>query len=474
MAKGKLKTVWYCGDCGNEQPKFFGKCPACGAWNTAKEEVVSQGDSRAKGGGSIAPRVPPAQPSTEVERPVGMDPLPAASGELNRVLGGGFYPSMIMLVGGDPGIGKTTLLVMELMAAARAGYKVMYASAEESRYQLKETKVERLGGSHPNFYIYDSNDICDVINQAEELDVRLLVVDSTQTMRHPTIDSLPGYPSQVRAVSEEARRYAKRSGTTVIMISQVTKDGTIAGPNALDHDVDAVFMFERDDMNDLRILRAVKNRQASTDQVGFFEMNDEGLMDVPDISERFVTQRDEPVSGSAVSALIDGSRAWLLEVQSLVTASAFGLPRRTPMGVELNRLHLLLAVIEKRVRTRDGGKLELSKTDVVVKVIGGLRVTDPAIDLALAAAIVSSGRDLPLPPKTLLLGEVSPSGEIGRVTRLERRLEEAARLGYTRAVVPRGRYKLRRDTELIQVQDLQEALGALGLLIDRRTAKQAR
>ena len=377
--------------------------------------------------------------------------------EVSRVLGGGLVPGSLVLLGGEPGIGKSTL-VLELSAKlAETSGPVLYVSGEESARQIK-LRAERLGLSAADLYLLTETDLGAIISQAQALEPTLLVVDSIQTTRHPELNSSPGLVAQVRQCAIELQKLAKGSGLSILLIGHVTKDGSIAGPRVLEHIVDAVLTLEGDPFQQYRLLRGVKNRFGATSEVGVFEMSGAGLAQVPNPSEAFLEERMINASGSAIAITLEGTRPLLVELQALTSPSAFGNPRRTPNGIDLNRLLLISAVLSKRVG------LKLWEQDIFVNVIGGLRITEPASDLAMALAIASSYHDRALPADLAIVGEVGLSGEVRRVGQLPARLNEALKIGFKRALVPKLRRRsqdLPAGMQLIEVRSVAEALRAV-------------
>ena len=430
----KVKVAFFCTNCGAESPKWMGQCPSCKAWNTLVEEKVvktkndrldSKPDWRTVGNGGAAvaagpigrgPRPIPLRDVTagEIVR------IEAPDKELNRVLGGGIVPGSIVRFGGQPGIGKSTLL---LQLALRLGKKVLYVSGEESEEQIK-MRADRLGGAAENCYLLTETNTDKLLKHAASLKPDLLIADSIQTLASPHVESMAGTVSQVRECAAELQRFAKESGIPVFLIGHITKEGSIAGPKLLEHIVDAVLQFEGDRNYTYRILRTLKNRFGSTDELGIYQMDATGLREVSNPSELLLSERDENLSGSAVCATLEGMRPMLIEVQALVSAAVYGNPQRSATGFDLRRLSMLLAVLEKRAG------LSLGNQDVFLNIAGGLRVDDPAIDLSIIAALLSSAADVSVSPELCFAGEVGLSGEIRAVTRIEQRIQEADRLGF--------------------------------------------
>ncbi|MBK8655924.1 MAG: DNA repair protein RadA [Haliscomenobacter sp.] len=421
----KVKKIFICSECGATAPKWIGKCPACEQWNTYQEEVIFRDDTPetmrpARANASLKPGtgpkpVPLGEIATGVTRR-----LVTADQELNRVLGGGIVSGSMVLIGGQPGIGKSTLL---LQMALSLKAKVLYVSGEESEEQIK-MRAERLGLAGANCFILTETNASRVLVLAEELQPDLVVIDSIQTLFVPYIDSMPGSISQVRECAGELQRFAKTSNVPVFIIGHITKDGAIAGPKLLEHIVDAVLQFEGDQNYAYRILRTLKNRFGSTDELGIYEMQAVGLREVSNPSELLLSQKEEELSGSAIGATIEGLRPMLIETQALVSKAVYGTPQRSATGFDLRRLSMLLAVLEKR------GGFPMAMNDVFLNIAGGIRVDDPAIDLAIVCALISSLEDVAVPANICFAGEVGLSGEIRAVNRIEQRIQEADRLGF--------------------------------------------
>ncbi len=425
------KSVYACQDCGNQSRKWLGRCPECGNWNTYVEEL-------ARGPAGEPARLALVRvdgtrtplPLTEVQC-AGSDRLRVAQQELNQVLGGGVVPGSLVLVSGDPGIGKSTLLLQLSDEIARTFGPVLYVSGEESVQQLK-LRAQRLGLPGNNLLVLAENDLERIVEQLDKTRPMLCVIDSIQTVFLGSIASAPGSVSQVRECAGRLMLVAKSTQVPIFLVGHVNKEGAIAGPRVLEHIVDTVLYLEGDRQHAFRILRSQKNRFGSTDEIGIFEMGGDGLREVSDPARAFLQEHSLDAVGNIVYVALEGTRPLVVELQSLVTPTAFELPRRSVNGIDLNRLHLLLAVLEKRARVPVG------KQDVFVNVVGGVRLTEPAADLAVALAIASSLRDRPLGRDLVALGELGLSGEVRRVGRLARRLEEARRLGFQRAIVPAG------------------------------------
>lgn len=449
MAKSRTRFV--CQKCGAEAPRWLGRCPDCGEWNSLLEEVVAErpaaGASRAAGLGASIPQPIAAIPMETWTR------SPSGIAEFDRVLGGGIVPGSLILIGGDPGIGKSTLLMQASGQLAQTAGRTLYVTGEESTQQVK-LRAERLGTLAAELYLVAETDIGQIEAHVHNLKPRFLVVDSIQTVHDPDIGSAPATVSQVRSCCARLMRLAKSTDTSIFIVGHVTKEGTIAGPRVLEHMVDTVLYFEGDRFQSFRILRGVKNRFGSTDEIGLFEMTGAGLREVAGASELFLAQRAEQGPGSAVVGIIEGTRPLLVEVQALVARSYLPAPRRTTTGVDFNRVAMILAVLEKRCGLRFGDK------DVYVNVAGGLKVVEPAVDLGIAVALASSFRDVAVDPALVVAGEVGLAGEVRSVHQTDRRLKEAVRMGFVRALVPgpQPRGNGRPALEVLEVRTLKEAI----------------
>ncbi len=443
------RAHYACQQCGHESPKWLGRCPSCGEWNAFVEEVET---ARAQ----PARRAQPAEPVSVAEVALATESrLPTGSTEFDRILGGGVVTGSVVLVGGDPGIGKSTLLLQMGERVAQAGGRVLYVSAEESVRQTK-LRAERLGAAAPALLLLAENDLDVIVETATRLHPAVLVVDSIQTIYRGDVASAPGSVAQVRECTGSLVRLAKDRGIATFIVGHVTKEGTLAGPRVLEHLVDTVVSFEGDRHHAYRILRATKNRFGSTNEIGVFEMAGAGLIEVPNPSAAFLSERPEAAPGSAVVCAVEGTRPLLVEVQALVSPTHFGMPRRTAAGVDYNRLLVLLAVLERRAG------LQLASQDVYVSVAGGVGVEEPAADLGIAVAVASSLRNRQVDSRAVVIGEVGLAGEVRGVPQLGKRLSEAARLGFERAVTPRaGSTQVPQGLQVIEVPDLAAALRAL-------------
>ncbi|MBI3998456.1 MAG: DNA repair protein RadA [Armatimonadetes bacterium] len=442
----RQRTSYVCQNCGHTSPKWLGRCPDCGEWNTLVEEAAAPPSGRSRRPAAAEPvSVAEVTLATESRAPTGL-------GEFDRVLGGGIVAGSVVLVGGDPGVGKSTLLAQVGDRVARSGQRVLYVSAEESVRQVK-LRAERLGVASPQLLLLAENDLDVILETATQQRPAALIVDSIQTVYRPDIASAPGSVAQVRECTAALVRLAKDERIATFIIGHVTKEGAIAGPRVLEHLVDTVLYFEGDRHHAYRILRATKNRFGSTNEIGVFEMAGVGLVEVPNPSAAFLSERPEAAPGSAVVCAIEGTRPLLVEIQGLVSPTHFGMPRRTAAGVDYNRVVLLLAVLERRAG------LHLGTQDVYVSVAGGVSIEEPAADLGIAVAVASSLRDRPVDPRAVVIGEVGLAGEVRMVPQLGRRLAEATRLGFARAVIPAsGAGEAPAGLEVIPVSDLSSAL----------------
>ena len=451
MAKRKNKFV--CQDCGYESAKWMGKCPGCGNWNTMVEEIQapSSGSRHVSGGSGRKVSKPEKITALESQK----EPrITTEMKEFNRVLGGGVVPGSLVLIGGDPGIGKSTLLLQISSQIAKKKMPVLYVSGEESTRQTK-LRAERLGVEEDELYVLSETNLQDISNQIEQLQPQLVITDSIQTIYREEVASAPGSVSQVRECTGELMRIAKTNHISIFIVGHVTKEGSIAGPRLLEHMVDAVLYFEGERHHTYRILRGVKNRFGSTNEMGIFEMREEGLREVLNPSEIFLEERTAGAAGSTVVASMEGTRPVLVEIQALISPSSFGNPRRMATGIDYNRVPLIMAVLEKRVG------FMLQNQDAYIKVAGGVKLDEPAIDLAIAISIASSFRDQPTEPKDIFIGEVGLTGEIRRVSRIEQRVQEAAKLGFKRVICPKNNldgWKMPKDIQVIGVSTVQEAL----------------
>ena len=450
----KIKTAFFCQNCGHQTSKWLGKCPSCSEWNTFVEEVVSNNDSTVVAFSTSNGKTAKPQVIQEIERKT-EERIRLRDNELNRVLGEGLVPGSLILFGGEPGIGKSTLMLQ--LAVSENALRVLYVSGEESEQQIK-MRAERIGLDNNACYILTETNLQNIFVQAEEIKPELLVIDSIQTLYSSHIESSPGSISQVRECTAQLLRYAKQTNVPVFLIGHITKEGALAGPKVLEHMVDVVLQFEGDRNHVYRLLRTIKNRFGSTNELGIYEMLGSGLRQVENPSEILITNTDATLSGISIASTLEGLRPMLIEVQALVSTAAYGTPQRSSTGFDLRRLNMLLAVMEKRCGFKLGAK------DVFLNIAGGIRVDDPAIDLAVVASVLSSNADLPVPKNVCLSAEVGLSGEIRPVNRIEQRISEAEKLGFEKIIISsfnKGISQKNHSIELIQCARIDEVLKAL-------------
>lgn len=453
MAKGKTSTVFFCQSCGYESPKWMGQCPGCREWNTFVEETVEK-KSAAKAHERRAAGGPVCLSSIETKDE---ERVTTRMQELDRVLGGGIVPGSLVLVGGDPGIGKSTLLLQVCQKLADDGHEVLYISGEESLKQIK-LRAERIGQFSDKLRLFCETNLELIGDTIRSSKPKVVIIDSIQTMYNEDVSSAPGSVSQVRESTSVLMQLAKGLGISIFIVGHVTKEGTVAGPRVLEHMVDTVLYFEGDRHASYRILRAVKNRFGSTNEIGVFEMRETGLTEVENPSQFMLNGRPEEASGSIVACSMEGTRPILLEIQALVARSQLAMPRRTAAGMDYNRVSLLLAVLEKRLN------LHLSGSDVYVNIAGGIRINEPAIDLGVVLAIVSSSRDRAIDEKVLAFGEVGLSGEVRAVSQAAQRVQEAKKLGFTTVILPevcREQIGEVKGVRLIGVRSVGDAVQAI-------------
>ena len=451
MARAKEKSVFFCQECGYESAKWLGKCPGCGQWNTFVEELVSKQKKDSS-------RTTPSVEAVALHEISYDDMLRIDTGiqELNRVLGGGMVPGALMLLAGDPGIGKSTL-TMQLCGAIKTEASVLYVSGEESRQQLK-IRAQRLDIKNENLMILTENNLEAIEAQIQKIKPKLVILDSIQTVYLPEITSAPGSVSQLRECTGRIMQWAKGMEISVIVVGHVTKDGSVAGPRVLEHMVDTVLFFEGERHNQFRILRALKNRFGSTNEIGVFEMQEKGLLEISNPSEIFLSERPRDAVGSVVVPCMEGSRPVLVELQALVASSPYGQPRRMTNGADYNRTAMLLAVLEKKMR------LPLGNQDIFLNVVGGLKIDEPAIDLGIIVALVSSMQNRPIIDDVIILGEVGLTGEVRTISFLEKRLIEAEKMGFRMAVVPEANLK-RNQQYPIEVRGVSHVSEALRIIL---------
>jgi DNA repair protein RadA/Sms len=449
----KTKTVFICQNCGSESPKWIGRCPSCKEWNTYHEEIISASSSRntsyLSGLEKRKPELLDSISSDEHNRQKTGIP------EIDRILGGGIVPGSLILLGGEPGVGKSTIALQ--LALALAEKCVLYVSGEESEEQIS-LRAKRLKKSNSSCYIYSETDLESILVQAENLKPELIIIDSIQTIRTGVLESSAGSVSQVRECAAQLLKFSKLTGVPVFLIGHITKDGTLAGPKVLEHIVDVVLYFEGDNNYVYRLLRSVKNRFGSTSELAIFEMIESGLKEVSNPSEMFINQHDEPLSGISIAATVDGLRPFLIETQALVSSAVYGTPQRSSTGYDIRRLNMLLAVLEKRAGFRLGVK------DVFLNIAGGIKVEDPAIDLSIITSVLSSNLDIPVGRDVCCSGEVGLSGEIRPVSRIEQRIKEAAKMGFRKIYVSKFHRNISlkgSDIEVIPVGKVEELVRSL-------------
>lgn len=455
----KIKTSFFCQHCGYESVKWVGQCPSCNQWNTFVEELTQKDNSKKDNGWKDYSRNPADNEEKRTNKTISLSEiksseenrLPTADAELNRVLGGGIVPGSLVLVAGEPGIGKSTLFLQNGLWLKDVS--VLYVSGEESEQQIK-MRADRLGLKNDSFYLLTETSTQTIFQEIKKLKPQLVIVDSIQTLHTTFIDSSPGSVSQIRECAAEFQRFAKETNTPVFLIGHITKDGSIAGPKILEHMVDTVLQFEGDRHYAYRILRTLKNRFGSTSELGIYEMTNEGMRGVLNPSEILITQKEDHLSGIAIAATIEGMRPLLIEVQALVTQSVYGTPQRTVSGFDLRRLQLLLAVLEKR------GGFHFGMKDVFLNIAGGIKVEDPSIDLAVLCSLLSSYEDVPLTQHICFAGEVGLSGEIRAVNRIDQRIAEAEKLGFEKIIVSKynqkGLSKQKFGIEIVMMGRVEE------------------
>lgn len=451
----KVRSKYVCQNCGYENPKWLGKCPECLKWNTFTEEIEEK----------ISPskKVMVNEALKSKTRPIKINSIESKSEErfttnipeLDRVLGSGIVPGSLVLVGGDPGIGKSTLLLQVSNNIAASGKKVLYISGEESENQIK-MRAKRLSADSENLYIYTENNLSAIEIQIDEVKPDVVIVDSIQTMISPEINSAPGTVSQIKEGTSKFMKIAKSKSISTFIVGHVTKEGSLAGPKILEHMVDTVLYFEGERYNTYRLLRAVKNRFGSTNELGVFEMKNTGLVELENPSKVLISEKPEDVSGSLIISTLEGTRSMLLEMQALVSPTNFGYPRRTTTGVDNNRVAIILAVLEKVVG------MQIQNQDVFVNIIGGLRINEPSMDLGIALAVASSFKNIPVDASVVVTGEIGLTGEVRTVSFIEKRIIECEKLGFKKMIIPRGNYMKEFDKEykidIIPVSNLRQAI----------------
>ncbi|WXR60408.1 DNA repair protein RadA [Peptostreptococcaceae bacterium AGR-M142] len=453
----KKKTKFICQNCGTVQLKWMGRCPDCDEWNTLVEELEEKVVDRRNI--KFIDKISVKKPIKINEIEIGKEErFKTGIDEFDRVLGGGIVKGSLVLIGGAPGIGKSTLLIQVAKILDNIGKKVLYVSGEESVAQIK-LRSDRLDIKSEDIYLFGENNLYNIEKIVEELEPEILIIDSIQTMYNPDLSSAPGSVSQVRDSTSSLMKICKGRGISTFIVGHVTKDGGLAGPRVLEHMVDTVIYFEGDRYNTYRMIRAVKNRFGSTNELGLFEMNDKGLKEILNPSSVLISERNKEVSGSCISSIMEGTRPILVEVQALVSPSNVGIPRRTSLGIESSRLSLLLAVLEKRIG------INASSKDVYLNIVGGLRLSEPGMDLAIISSIVSSHKNISISEKTVVIGEVGLTGEVRGVSFLEKRLLEAKKLGFEKAIIPKSNLTNVKDIDELKIHGVDNVKNALNIIL---------
>lgn len=453
----KIKTKYVCQECGYENSKWLGKCPECSKWNTFVEEIE---DKRSKSNKEVFVI------DKSSSRPLNINSIETIKeqrfstciNELDRVLGGGVVKGSLVLVGGDPGIGKSTLLIQVASNVANSGKKVLYISGEESASQIK-MRAQRLGIQSDNLYIFAENNLSIIEAHLESVNPDLIIVDSIQTVFSPEITSAPGTVSQIKEGTSRFMKISKKMGISTFVVGHVTKEGSLAGPKVLEHMVDTVLYFEGERFNTYRLIRAVKNRFGSTNELGVFEMRELGLVELENPSKILIAEKPKDVAGSVIISTVEGTRPMLLELQALVSPTSFGIPKRTATGVDYNRVSLLMAVLEKRVG------MQIQNQDVYINVVGGLKVNEPSIDLGIVMSIASSFRNIPIDGTVAITGEVGLTGEIRAVSFIEKRIAECKKLGFTKIVIPKSNYEAVKDIKDIEICPVDSVRQAINIVL---------
>lgn len=453
----KIKTKYVCQDCGYENSKWLGKCPECNKWNTFVEEIE---EKKSK----INKEVFVIDKSSS--RPLNINSIETIKeqrfstciNELDRVLGGGVVKGSLVLVGGDPGIGKSTLLIQVSSNVANSGKKVLYISGEESASQIK-MRAQRLGIQSDNLYIFAENNLSIIEAHLESVNPDLIIVDSIQTVFSPEITSAPGTVSQIKEGTSRFMKISKKMGISTFVVGHVTKEGALAGPKVLEHMVDTVLYFEGERFNTYRLVRAVKNRFGSTNELGVFEMREVGLVELENPSKILISEKPKDVAGSVIISTVEGTRPMLLELQALVSPTSFGIPKRTATGVDYNRVSLLMAVLEKRVG------MQIQNQDVYINVVGGIKINEPSIDLGIVMAIASSFRNIPIDGNVAITGEVGLTGEIRAVSFIEKRIAECKKLGFKKIVIPKSNYEAVKDIKDIEICPVDSVRQAINIVL---------
>lgn len=451
----KIKTKYVCQNCGYETAKWLGKCPECTKWNTFVEEID---DKSVKKEIFIVDKSSSKPVTINSIRSKGEERFSTCINELDRVLGGGVVKGSLVLVGGDPGIGKSTMLIQVSSNVAESGKKVLYITGEESESQIK-MRAQRLGINSNNLYIFAENNLSLIEAQLDKIDPEMIILDSIQTVYNPEIASAPGTVSQIKEGTSKFMKIAKKMGISTFLVGHVTKEGSLAGPKLLEHMVDTVLYFEGERYNTYRLVRAVKNRFGSTNELGVFEMRDTGLEELENPSKVLISEKPKDVSGSVIISTVEGTRPMLIELQALVSPTSFGIPKRTSTGVDYNRVAMLLAVLEKRVG------LQIQNQDVYLNIVGGIKINEPSIDLGIAIAVASSFKNIAIDENIAVTGEVGLTGEIRAVSFIEKRIAECKKLGFKQIVIPKSNYELVKDTKGIKILPAENLRQAINIVL---------
>lgn len=454
----KIKTKYVCQSCGYENPKWLGKCPECMKWNTFVEEIEDKSSKSNHRETFVIDK--------SSQKPVNINSITIkheerfSSGinELNRVLGGGIVRGSLVLVGGDPGIGKSTLLLQVSESVAQSGKKVLYISGEESESQIK-MRAERLNAKSENLYIMAENNLNIIEHNLEGFDPDLIILDSIQTVFTPDIASAPGTVSQIKEGTSRFMRISKKMGISTFVVGHVTKEGALAGPKIMEHMVDTVLYFEGERYNTYRLIRAVKNRFGSTNELGVFEMSEKGLQELENPSKALISEKPENASGSVIVSTVEGTRPMLLELQALVLPTSFGIPRRTATGIDFNRVNLLLAVLEKRAG------MQIQNQDVYLNIVGGIKINEPSMDLGVILAVASGFRNIPISGEVAVTGEVGLTGEIRGVSYIEKRISECRKLGFKKIIIPKSNYEAVKDVKGIEIWPVENVRQAINMVL---------
>lgn len=454
----KIKTKYVCQSCGYENPKWLGKCPECMKWNTFVEEIEDKSSKSNHRETFVIDKS--SQKPVNINSITIKDEERFSSGinELNRVLGGGIVRGSLVLVGGDPGIGKSTLLLQVSESVAQSGKKVLYISGEESESQIK-MRAERLNAKSENLYIMAENNLNIIEHNLEGFDPDLIILDSIQTVFTPDIASAPGTVSQIKEGTSRFMRISKKMGISTFVVGHVTKEGALAGPKIMEHMVDTVLYFEGERYNTYRLIRAVKNRFGSTNELGVFEMSEKGLQELENPSKALISEKPENASGSVIVSTVEGTRPMLLELQALVSPTSFGIPRRTATGIDFNRVNLLLAVLEKRAG------MQIQNQDVYLNIVGGIKINEPSMDLGVILAVASGFRNIPISGEVAVTGEVGLTGEIRGVSYIEKRISECRKLGFKKIIIPKSNYEAVKDVKGIEIWPVENVRQAINMVL---------